>query len=175
MSDLPRQTGSPSNPPPSASGSTLGAQARLIGERVRAARYAAKLTQEELAGTTFSKSYVSAVEHGKMRPSLRALQILAERLGQPISYFLGEDVNESSPEAPEAPAEDTKHAARLREAERVLQEGRYEEAIALFGETGEPNRLAWAHEQYAQFLADQGRFQDAYEQMRLTLHGKRRE
>jgi tetratricopeptide (TPR) repeat protein len=62
----------------------------IIGERVRIARMAANLTQQELAGNTYSKSYISAVERGKMTPSFQALRLLAERLGRSISYFLGE-------------------------------------------------------------------------------------
>ena len=61
-----------------------------IGERVRTARIAANKTQQQLAGDTYSKSYISAVEHGKMTPSVQALSVLAERLGLPMAYFLGE-------------------------------------------------------------------------------------
>lgn len=38
------------------------------------------MTQAELAGP-FSKSYVSAVEHGRVMPSLRTLWFMAGRLG----------------------------------------------------------------------------------------------
>ncbi|HEY7358494.1 MAG TPA: tetratricopeptide repeat protein [Ktedonobacterales bacterium] len=62
----------------------------IIGERVRIARVAVNLTQQELAGKTYSKSYISAVERGKMTPSFQALQMMAERLGRPVSFFLGE-------------------------------------------------------------------------------------
>src|SRR5215467_14899974 len=61
-----------------------------IAERVRSARIAANKTQQQLAGDTYSKSYISAVERGKMTPSVQALGVLAERLGLPMSYFLGE-------------------------------------------------------------------------------------
>src|SRR5579885_3654411 len=61
-----------------------------IAERVRTARIAANKTQQQLAGDTYSKSYISAVERGKMTPSVQALGVLAERLGLPMSYFLGE-------------------------------------------------------------------------------------
>jgi tetratricopeptide (TPR) repeat protein len=70
--------------------STEVSQRKIIGERVRLARVAANMTQQELAGETYSKSYISAVERGKMTPSFQALQVLGERLGQPISFFLGE-------------------------------------------------------------------------------------
>ncbi len=59
-----------------------------LGERIRAARLERKLTQDELARDTFSKSYVSAVELGKIHPSIKALRILARRLQLPASYFL---------------------------------------------------------------------------------------
>lgn len=62
----------------------------IMGERVRQARIAARLTQQELAGETYSKSYISAVERGKMTPSFQALRTLAERLNRPLSFFFGE-------------------------------------------------------------------------------------
>src|SRR5579862_6072671 len=163
----------PTQPPRFAALPPRTAQAHRIGERVREARDAAHLTQQELGGTIFSKSYLSAVEHGKLTPSVQALARLAERLDRPLSYFLGEDVREPPGEAPEVPAEDVEQTARLREAGRLVQEGRYEEAIALFEQLGEPERLAWAREQYAQFLAAQGRFRDAYEQMRRAIQRSR--
>jgi transcriptional regulator with XRE-family HTH domain len=127
------------------------------------------MTQQELAGTTYSKSYISAVERGKMTPSFQALSLLAARLGRPISYFLGEEASEALIEAPEAPTDDSVQAALLNEAERVFQEGRYEEALALFAQAGKPERANQARERYAQSLADQGRYQEAYEQLRRVL------
>lgn len=62
----------------------------VLTERLRAARLATHLTQQELAGQHFSKSYISAIERGKMVPALQALEVLAERLAVPISYLLGE-------------------------------------------------------------------------------------
>jgi tetratricopeptide (TPR) repeat protein len=52
-----------------------------VGTRLRAARVARKLTQGELARPDFSVSYVSAIERGQIHPSLRALEIFAQRLG----------------------------------------------------------------------------------------------
>jgi transcriptional regulator with XRE-family HTH domain len=143
---------------------------QIIGERMRQARIAAKLTQEELAGTTYSKSYISAVERGKMTPSLPALGMLAERLGVSLAYLLGEETIQAGAKAPEEQAEDRLQAAQLHEAELMVQEGRYEEAIAHFVQIGQHDRTSWAHEQYAQFLADQGRYQEACEQMQRAMH-----
>jgi transcriptional regulator with XRE-family HTH domain len=151
-----------------ASHASLGTR-RIIGERVRAARMALNMTQEELAGTTYSKSYISAVERGKMTPSFKALALLAERLGMTLSFLLGEESSKESQKTPEESLIDEEQIARLSKAERVLQQGRYEEAIALFEQIGQKDQISWAHEQYAYFLADQERYQEAYEQMRIAL------
>ena len=63
-------------------------EALPLGGRIKAARLERKLTQDELARDTFSKSYVSAVELGKIHPSIKALRVLARRLQLPASYFL---------------------------------------------------------------------------------------
>ena len=56
-------------------------RARSIGSRIRAARLAAGLTQQELAGERYTKAYVSALELGHAKPSMAALDYLAPRLG----------------------------------------------------------------------------------------------
>ena len=61
-----------------------------IAQRIRHARRAKHLTQEGLAGTEFSHSYISSIERGRMIPSLQTLSLLAKRLEVPISYLLGE-------------------------------------------------------------------------------------
>ena len=53
----------------------------LLGRRLRAARVAAGLTQGEAGGPDLSTAYVSRIEAGARRPSARALQTLAERVG----------------------------------------------------------------------------------------------
>lgn len=59
-----------------------------LGERLRAARKERNLSQEKLAQPEFTKSYVSAVERGKARPSLKALELMAGRLGLSVSELL---------------------------------------------------------------------------------------
>jgi tetratricopeptide (TPR) repeat protein len=61
-----------------------------IAVRLRAARLAARLSQRQLAGETYTKSYISALERGKMIPSVQALTFLADRLHRRVAYFLGE-------------------------------------------------------------------------------------
>src|SRR5262249_53717894 len=60
---------------------------QFVGEYIRQMRREQNLTQTELGGTRFSKSYVSAVERNKISPSREALRFFAEQLAQPVEYF----------------------------------------------------------------------------------------
>jgi tetratricopeptide (TPR) repeat protein len=62
-----------------------------IGARIRAARRAAGLTQQQLADGRYTKAYISALEQGHARPSMAALDFIAQRLALPPSTFLGRD------------------------------------------------------------------------------------
>jgi tetratricopeptide (TPR) repeat protein len=54
---------------------------QAVGAKLRTARLSRKLTQSQLARPDFSVSYISAIERGQIHPSLRALEIFAQRLG----------------------------------------------------------------------------------------------
>lgn len=58
-----------------------------IGETLRQMRRQQSLTQTDLGGEHFSKSYISAVERNKIVPSYEALHFFAEQLGQSRDYF----------------------------------------------------------------------------------------
>lgn len=58
-----------------------------VGETIRQMRRQQSLTQAELGGERFSKSYISAVERNKIVPSYEAMHFLAEQLGQHVDYF----------------------------------------------------------------------------------------
>jgi tetratricopeptide (TPR) repeat protein/DNA-binding XRE family transcriptional regulator len=60
------------------------------------------LTQQDLAGDDYSKSYISAIEQGKTRPSLEALQRIASRLEMPAGTLLDPDAPGFAPFDPEA-------------------------------------------------------------------------
>jgi len=57
-------------------------------EAVRRARLEQGLSLTELAGGQVTRAAIHLVETGKMRPSMRTLQLIAKRTGKPISYFL---------------------------------------------------------------------------------------
>lgn len=69
------------------------ASAVRLGQRLRKARLARNFTQSEVAQQKFSVSYISAVERGQIRPSLGALEKLADRLHIPLAELLRDDTD----------------------------------------------------------------------------------
>src|SRR5262249_1161567 len=108
------------------------AAAIRLGQRLRRARLARNLTQGEVAKNQFSVSYVSAVERGQIRPSLGALERLAERLQVPLTDLLSETELEPrfSPalERREALPDRQRDEVELKiyDAQRSLSDGRLE-------------------------------------------------
>jgi HTH-type transcriptional regulator, quorum sensing regulator NprR len=95
-----------------------------LGSRLRDARLSLGMTQDDLAAGQFSKSYVSAVELGKIRPSVNALRTLAGRLDQPISYFLEEEDVVSEEERLATELADARYqllAGKPAEAQHILE------------------------------------------------------
>jgi transcriptional regulator with XRE-family HTH domain len=92
--------------------------ARKIGERLKKARLAAGLTQQQLAEGRYTKAYVSALENGLSRPSMAALNHFSARLGIPASQLINDE--------PRA-------WARL-EADMALACGRWDDAITGYEE-----------------------------------------
>lgn len=66
---------------------------RALGERLRAARHGAGMSQTQLGRPHFTRAYVSAVELGKIRPSVRSLEFLAHQLGRSASAFLDDEAD----------------------------------------------------------------------------------
>lgn len=65
--------------------------ASILGERLRTARRELGLSQAQLAGEELTKGFISQLESGLVRPSIRSLQIIAGRLGKPLDYFIGDE------------------------------------------------------------------------------------
>jgi transcriptional regulator with XRE-family HTH domain len=66
--------------------------AETIGERLRRLRVAAGFSQRDLAAPGVSYAYISRIEAGTRRPSVKALRRLAERLDvTPLLLELGTD------------------------------------------------------------------------------------
>ncbi|MFZ5823905.1 MAG: tetratricopeptide repeat protein [Bacillota bacterium] len=64
---------------------------RVVGGRIREIRAGLGLSQQQLAGSDLTRSFISLVEQGKAQPSLETLELLARRLGKPPEYFLARE------------------------------------------------------------------------------------
>lgn len=94
-----------------------------LGQRIREARRARGMTQRELAASTHSISFISMIEHDRVRPSLTTLRLLAERVGRPLSQLL-----DGGP----AGTRDL----QVRQAEALLRQHRFTEALEAFSAAG---------------------------------------
>ncbi len=112
------------------------AVAARVGSNIREVRTKLSLTQSQLASPEFSISYISAIERGKIRPSLKALSILAKRLDVPLT-FLFEGSPGGAAEArtvgysPAASGPDQRVDVELLQANVLLQQHAYIEASEL--------------------------------------------
>lgn len=122
---------------------------RTIAERLRTARLARSMTQQELAGTQFSNSYISALEHGRMTPSLNALALLAQRLAVSLAYLIGEgeaDWHQLKHDTHLSGLLRGPHSQRdyeaiqqmLNQAKACLRTGNWREALQVLGERETP-------------------------------------
>lgn len=66
----------------------IDGMAAEIGQRIRAARLERGMSLADVGGKELTRSFLSLVELGRSRISLRALAIVADRLELPIGYFL---------------------------------------------------------------------------------------
>jgi tetratricopeptide (TPR) repeat protein len=88
-----------------------------IGTKLKEARVARGLTQQQLAQGVASKGFVSLVERDLLNPSLPKLRLLADRLGRPLAYFV-QDVPDQDVDYLRKTAE---LAIRAREPDRALK------------------------------------------------------
>ena len=61
-----------------------------VGDRLREARLARGLTQEQLAKGLATKGFISQIERNRTTPSLPKLRVMADRLGFPLGHFTGD-------------------------------------------------------------------------------------
>lgn len=91
-----------------------------IGERIRKARTEAGFSQAQLGAPHFTRAYVSAIELGKVRPAMKSLEFLADKLGKPTSYFM---------EDPEAERRRQERELEIRSVEALLSRQTAAEAL----------------------------------------------
>jgi transcriptional regulator with XRE-family HTH domain len=107
---------------------------KSVGEKLRAARVAQHYTQSQLAAPDFSVSYISAIERGQIHPSLRALEILAARLGLSSTQLLptrSQQDAHMSTTLDIAERDDDEVELALLEAQLLIHQGDAEQAASL--------------------------------------------
>lgn len=114
-----------------------------LGQRLREARLQRRMSQEALAQPEFTKSYVSAVERGKARPSLKALELMARRLEIPMSELLA--APQSGEGGPNLPLLEEDFMYQLDYANRLIDTLQADEAL---------RRLNAAERQHAAILPE---------------------
>jgi transcriptional regulator with XRE-family HTH domain len=90
-----------------------------VGARIRSLRTAKGLTQAQLAEPQYTKAYISMLESGRTRASMKALEHIAGVLGVRPADLLG---GAPSPTTPQY---------TLLEARRLVEQGRSGEAVSL--------------------------------------------
>src|SRR6202521_1200717 len=60
-----------------------------LGQRIRRIRGQRGMSLAKVGGNDFTRAFLSQIELGKARPSLRVLRVIAERLGTEVEYLLG--------------------------------------------------------------------------------------
>ena len=92
-----------------------------VGQRVRELRTARGMTQADLAGDDFTKGFISLLETGRTRVSLRAAEILAQRLGVSSADLIAGGDGKADLELALLRAEQQLSAGRAVEAIEVLE------------------------------------------------------
>lgn len=59
-----------------------------LGQKIRKTRLEKNFSQSELVGNFITRNMLSKIENDSANPSLKTIEYLAEKLGEPISYFL---------------------------------------------------------------------------------------
>src|SRR4029450_2039975 len=90
-----------------------------VGARIRSLRTAKGLTQAQVAEPNYTKAYISMLESGRTRASMKALEHIAGALGVKPSDLLG---GSSTPATPQYD---------LLEARRLIEQGKAAEALSI--------------------------------------------
>jgi len=152
-----------------ASDMSLEQEGQLVGAKIRTMRLARRMTQSQLARPDFSISYISAIERGQIQPSLRALAILASRLGLPSTEPLTSATTEDT--ANDFLLRGSRHLDEVveldfLEAQAAIQQGAIQEAIESLKQLATKNLRQQQQERLHYSL---GR---AYQQIRQFEEGK---
>lgn len=143
---------------------TRRARGRLAGvdinpEALRQARVAAGLSMAQLGGMELTRQAVHLIETGKVRPSMRSLRVLANRLRVPVTSLL-------APTTSRVPFDQDS----VSELARLCRDHQYEQVLARGEEILEwsraPDLIASAHHFIGEALCRMDRPEEALEHLR---------
>lgn len=97
-----------------------------LGEKLRAARLEAGLSQRRLCEDIITRNMLSQIENGAASPSMATLTALASRLGKSVGWFLGEESR-------------TGNSAVMARARERYDRQDYREALAALEDYREPD------------------------------------
>lgn len=100
-----------------------------LGERLKAARLEAGLSQRQLCGDAITRNMLSQIENGSARPSMDTLMYFAARLGKSVSYFLEEDAVLSPNQALMEDARKAYDAGNWGQLREILEKYRNPDAV----------------------------------------------
>ena len=101
-----------------------------LGEKLLEARKEAGLSQRQVCGDVITRSMLSRIEHGSVRPSMKTLQYLAQVLGKPVGYFLGETTASANEEL-------------MAQARELFSQEKYVQVLQTLESYQEPDSLDW--------------------------------
>ncbi len=133
-----------------------------LGRKVRELRLLRGFSQLDLAGPDFTSGFISLLETGRTRVSLRAAGILAQRLGVPVAELM----------ASAAPSESNLEIELLR-GEQELSAGRADVALQLIGDALKRATgllRARALRSHGRALLEVGRPREALKQLEEATH-----
>ena len=137
-----------------------------VGERLRRLRTARGLSQRDVSSPGVSYAYISRIEAGTRTPSVKALRMLAGRLGVPVEYL----------EYGEQPVDNAYVESELQRLQRLLAdaaETRQTDAVAeaqgIVGALLEYMRSAETRAMVVERLAEEERKRQEFEQLRARF------
>lgn len=107
-----------------------------LGEKLKAARLEAGLSQRQLCGDVITRNMLSQIENGSASPSMATLQYLSAQLGKSISYFLQEQ------------AVDSPNPGLMQQARDAYSQRQYAAALHLFENYHGPDPLFDQEQRY---------------------------
>jgi transcriptional regulator with XRE-family HTH domain len=137
-----------------------------VGERLRRLRTARGFSQRQISSPGVSYAYISRIEAGTRTPSVKALRMLAGRLGVPEEYL----------EYGEQPVDNAYVESELRRVERLLAEagesrqtGAVADAQGIIGALLEYMTSADTRAAVVERLAEEERRRQEFEQLRARF------